>query len=201
MKVIKLVSLVFVFLIVSSCSSVKVVADYDSTTDFSNYKTFAFYKKGIDKAEISDLDKRRILKAVEAQLMAKGFTKSENPDILVNIFTKARRKVDVYNNSYGYGGYGGYGYGGYHGWYPWYYGPNYGVQISEYTEGTLFIDLIDSEKKELIWQGIGSGGLSTSGNVSKKEERVKEFVIEIMEAISTSYRSKIIDKNILEKTF
>jgi len=181
MKVIKLVSLVFVFLIVSSCSSVKVVADYDSTTDFSNYKTFAFYKKGIDKAEISDLDKRRILKAVEAQLMAKGFTKSENPDILVNIFTKARRKVDVYNNSYGYGGYGGYGYGGYHGWYPWYYGPNYGVQISEYTEGTLFIDLIDSEKKELIWQGIGSGGLSTSGNVSKKEERVKEFVIEIME--------------------
>jgi len=183
MKVIKLVSLVFVFLIVSSCSSVKVVADYDSTTDFSNYKTFAFYKKGIDKAEISDLDKRRILKAVEAQLMAKGFTKSENPDILVNIFTKARRKVDVYNNSYGYGGYGygGYGYGGYHGWYPWYYGPNYGVQISEYTEGTLFIDLIDSEKKELIWQGIGSGGLSTSGNVSKKEDRVKEFVIEIME--------------------
>jgi len=113
MKVIKLVSLVFVFLIVSSCSSVKVVADYDSATDFSNYKTFAFYKKGIDKAEISDLDKRRILKAVEAQLMAKGFTKSEDPDILVNIFTKARRKVDVYNNSYGYGGYGGYGYGGY----------------------------------------------------------------------------------------
>ena len=110
--------------------------------------------------------------------MAKGFTKSEDPDILVNIFTKARRKVDVYNNSYGYGG---YGYGGYYGWYPWYYGPNYGVQISEYTEGTLFIDLIDSEKKELIWQGIGSGGLSNSGNVSKKEERVKEFVIEIME--------------------
>lgn len=175
MKVIKLVSLVIVFLIVSSCSSVKVVADYDQTTDFSNYKTFAFYKKGIDKAEISDLDKRRILKAVEAQLMAKGFTKSENPDILVNIFTKARRKVDVNNNSFGYGGYGGY-----YGWYPWYYGPNYGVQISEYTEGTLFIDLIDSEKKELIWQGIGSGGLSTSGNVSKKEERVKEFVIEIM---------------------
>ena len=31
--------------------------------------------------------------------MAKGFTKSENPDILVNIFTKARRKVDIYNNS------------------------------------------------------------------------------------------------------
>jgi len=91
MKAIKLVALGLVFLL-SSCSSVKVVADYDTATDFSQYKTFAFYKKGIDKAEISDLDKRRILKAVEAELMAKGFTKSENPDILVNIFTKAQKK-------------------------------------------------------------------------------------------------------------
>ena len=174
MKTIKLVSLVFVLLVAFSCSSVKVVADYDQATDFSQYKTFAFYKKGIEKAEISDLDKRRILKGVEAQLLAKGFTKSETPDILVNIFTKAQTKVDVYNNNYGYG------YGGYYGWYPWYYGPNFGPQISTYTEGTLFIDLIDAEKKELIWQGIGSGGLNTSGNVTKKEEKIKEFVDEIM---------------------
>ena len=179
MKTIKLVSLVFVFLVVSACSSVKVVSDYDQATDFTKYKTFAFYKKGIDKAEISDLDKRRILKGVEAELKAKGFTKSENPDLLVNIFTKAQTKVDVYGNGYGYGY--GHGYGrGYYGWYPWYYGPNYGVQVSEYTEGTLFIDLIDAEKKELIWQGIGSGGLNYSGNVSKKEARIKEFVAEIM---------------------
>ena len=97
---------------------------------------------------------------------------------MVNIFTKAQKKVDVYNNYYGFGY--GYGYGGYYGWYPWYYGPNFGPQISTYTEGTLFIDLIDAEKKELIWQGIGSGGLDTSGNVSKKEEKIKEFVNEIM---------------------
>lgn len=173
MKALKLASLVLVFLI-TSCNSIKVVADYETTTDFTQYKTFAFYKKGIDKAEISDLDKRRILKAVEAELIARGFTKSENPDLLVNIFTKSRRKVDVYNNNFGYGGYG------YYGWYPWYYGPNYGTTISEYTEGTLFVDLIDADKKELAWQGIGSGGLSTSGNVAKKEARIKEFVAQIM---------------------
>jgi len=176
MKVIKLILVIFVFLVGSSCNSVKVVADYDQSTNFMNYKTFAFYKKGIDRVEISDLDKRRILKGIEAELIAKGFTKSENPDILVNIFTKAKRKVDVYNNN----AFGGFSFGGYYGWYPWYYGPNFGVQISEYTEGTLFIDLIDADKKELIWQGIGSGGLSTSGNVAKKEGRIKEFVNEIM---------------------
>jgi hypothetical protein len=169
MKAIKLLPLVLLFL-VASCSSVRVTSDYDSTTDFSKYKTFAFYKKGIDKVEISDLDKRRILKAVEIEMLAKGFTKSETPDVLVNIFTKSRQKVDVYENNHFYMG-----------WHPWYYGPNFGVQISKYTEGTLFVDLIDAEKKELVWQGIGRGGLTTSGNVAKKEERIKEFVAQIME--------------------
>lgn len=184
MKIAKLISisLLFIFLIVS-CSSVTVVADYDTTTDFSQYKTFAFYKKGIDKVEISDLDKRRILKAIEAEMLARGFVKSKDPDMLVNIFTKSQRKVSVSNNyygGYGFGGYGGYGRYGYHGWYPWYYGPNYGTTVSEYTEGTLFIDLIDNRKKELAWQGIGSGALNYKGNVEKKEAKIKEFIALIM---------------------
>ena len=169
MKVFKLFPVVLLFL-VASCSSVRVSSDYDLKTDFSKYKTFAFYKKGIDKVEISDLDKKRILRAVESELEAKGFTKSENPDLLVNIFTKSRQKVDIYNNNNNM----------YFGWHPWYYGPNFGTHISKYTEGTLFIDLIDAEKKELAWQGVGSGALNTTGNVAKKEQRIKEFVAEIM---------------------
>jgi hypothetical protein len=167
MKAFKFLPLILLFL-VASCSSIRVTTDYDTTADFSKYKTFAFYKKGIDKAEISDLDKRRILRAVESEMLANGFTKSDEPDLLVNIFAKSTQKVDVYNNSY------------YYGWHPWYYGPNFGTQISKYTEGTLFIDLIDANKKELAWQGIGSGALSTSGNIAKKEEKIKEFVAEIM---------------------
>lgn len=42
-----------------SCVSVKVTSDYDNKTDFSKFKSFAFYKKGIDNVELSDLDKRR----------------------------------------------------------------------------------------------------------------------------------------------
>ena len=167
MKSLKLLPLMLLFL-VASCNSIRVTSDYDTSTDFSKYKTFAFYKKGIDKVDISDLDKRRILKAVENEMLAKGFTKSEKPDVLVNIFTKSRQKVDIYNDNM------------YFGWHPWYYGPNYGMHISKYTEGTLFIDLIDAKKKELAWQGIGSGALNTSGDVIKKEEKIKEFVAEIM---------------------
>lgn len=171
MKFVKLLPLLIIF-IATSCSSVKVSSDYDKEKDFNSYKTFAFYKKGIDKVEISDLDKRRILRAVESELKAKGLQISEDPDLLVNIFTKSRQKVDVYDNSY-------------YGWYPWYYGYGFGygpgyVNVVESTEGTLFIDLIDARAKELVWQGIGTGVLSTHKNVDEKEARIKEFVNKIM---------------------
>ncbi len=165
----KLLPMVLILLVSTSCSSVKVASDYDKNANFNQYKTFAFYKTGIDKAEISDLDKRRILRAIENEMLSKGFTKSENPDLLVSIFTKSRERVNV-NNNFGYG----YGWG----WSPWYWGPNY-TTVSTSTEGVLYIDLIDNSKKELVWQGMGTGYLSQK--IDKKEERIKEFVFKIME--------------------
>jgi hypothetical protein len=172
----KIVLLVFSVLLLTSCSSVKVVSDYDAKVDFTKYKTFAFFKPGIDKAKISDLDKKRILRAIESELLALGFTKSETPDILVSIFTKSREKVNVNQNQNNFG----YGYGYGWGWNPWMMnGMNTNVNISQYTEGTLFIDFIDKEEKELVWQGIGTGALRME-NRDKKEERIKEFVKEII---------------------
>ena len=72
----------------TSCSTVRVAADYDTTTSFDHYKTFAFYKPGVDQAKISDLDKRRILHAIDQGLQEKGLSKLKNPDLLVSIFTK-----------------------------------------------------------------------------------------------------------------
>jgi hypothetical protein len=182
MNVFKILSVLLIFVIVS-CSSIQVSADYDKNTNFDKFKTYAFYKKGIDKVEISDLDKRRILRAIEADLEARGFTKSEDPDFLISIFTKSREKIDVYNNNY-YGwypyyyGYGYYGRGWGRGWGPgWGYGYS---NVSKSTEGTLFIDVIDARKRELAWQGVGKGILTSSGDIAKKEENIKVFVSKIM---------------------
>ena len=169
MKILKLLFLLCL-VILTSCSSVKVVSDYDTKVDFTSYKTFAFYKKGIDKASVSDLDKKRIMRAVEAELVAKGFSKSANPDILVSIFTKSREQVNVSDNNVGIGW--GWGYN------PWFYGRT-NININQYTEGTLFIDFIDKNTNELIWQGIGSGAMKMS-NIEKKEERINEFVYKII---------------------
>ncbi|MEO0573075.1 MAG: DUF4136 domain-containing protein [Bacteroidota bacterium] len=190
MKKIKVFVLpLLVLFLLSSCVSVKVVSDYDREANFNGYKTYAFYKTGIDKAQISDLDKKRILKAIEAEMASRGFTKSENPDVLVSIFTKEREQVDVYNNNFGWGGFGwggfgrfGFGYGGFYN--PWFWGPGWGgawgPNVSTRTEGSLYIDLIDANDKELVWQGRGVGTLNNIKNIEKKEERIRHFVSEIL---------------------
>lgn len=164
---------VFSLGILASCSSVRVISDYDQKADFNNYKSYAFYKTGIDKAQISDLDKKRILRAIEAEMSSRGFVKSDNPDMLISIFTKERERVEVYNNNFGWG------------WGPaWAWGPGWGWggnNVSTSTEGSLYIDVIDANKKELVWQGRGIGTLNNTNNIEKKEQRIKEFVSQILE--------------------
>ena len=169
LKITPVILLLAVFL--SSCSSVRVASDYDREADFNSYQTYAFFKPGIDKAEISDLDKKRILRAIEAEMQAKGFTKSDNPDMLVSIFTKTNENINIYqNNMMGWG----YGWG----WHPWYWGSGYNT-VSRTSEGTLYIDLIDAEDKELVWQGMGTAALARE--VNKKQERINEIVQKILE--------------------
>ena len=149
-----------------SCSSVRVSSDYNSEINFSSYKTYAFSKKGIDKAQINELDKKRILKALEIELSSLGLRKNSiDPDVVVSIFTVANEEINI-NNSYNYLGYS--------------YGPWYNFNYSNYstTQGTLYIDIIDYKKNELVWQGIGKGYISE--NSSKKEEQIKSFVNKIL---------------------
>ena len=166
----KLLSFVIALLFLTSCQSVRVVADYDKAASFENYKTFGFYKEGVDRAEISDLDKRRILGAIETALLEKGFAKSDTPDLLVNFFTKEKQQINIYNNNFNSFGYG----------WGWARGPFLGTRynVSNSSEGTLYIDLVDTKRKELIWQGIGRGNLTTS--VKHKEERINNFVNSIL---------------------
>lgn len=169
MKVYKFLIFTVLATFLMSCSSIKVATDYDREIDFSQYQSFAFYKPGIDKAEISDLDKKRILRAIEANLTAQGMTKSKNPDLLISIFTETRENVNIYQNNFGYGW----------GWNPYFWGAGGGNTVSRNVEGTLYIDLIDAEQNELVWQGLGTGILSL--DMDKKQEKINEIVQKILE--------------------
>jgi hypothetical protein len=171
MKFLKITTVLLLFgVFMTSCNTVRVATDYDQNANFNQYKTYAFFKPGIDKAEISDLDKKRILRAIEIEMTSKGFTKSEEPSLLVSIFTKTKENINIYqDNMYGYYGWG---------WNPWYWGAGRNT-VSTTSEGTLYIDLIDAEKKELVWQGMGTAALAQ--DVSRKQERISEIVKKIME--------------------
>ena len=91
----KIILFTFVFTI-QSCG-LYVQYDYDSEVNFSNYSSYSFYQPDIDEVEISDLDKKRILKFLDIGLKAKGLERSSSPDLLVTFETQSKERVYVNN--------------------------------------------------------------------------------------------------------
>ena len=159
----KIVYFILLATILSSCSTVKVTSDYDSKANFTEYKTFAFYKKGINSLKLSDIDKKRILSAVERELIRKGFTTSESPDVLVNLATNSEEYIEYSRRLESFSGW-----------------PS---KTRKYTKGVISVELIDHDDKKLVWQGTASGVLNyinTKEATLNKEKQIKEFVTEIM---------------------
>tara|TARA_X000000368_G_scaffold108662_1_gene84503 strand:- start:1098 stop:1631 length:534 start_codon:yes stop_codon:yes gene_type:complete len=169
----KIVLLIAFATILSSCNSIRVSSDYNEEINFTEFKTYAFSKSGIDKVEINDIDKKRILRAIDVELYNKGYRKSSiEPDFLINFFTKTNKKIDYYpsNNYYGYAvPYGGMGH----------YASSWYLNSFSYNEGVLFIDIIDRNKNELVWQGIGKGYIYND-KPDNKNEKIKAMVNKIL---------------------
>ena len=70
MKIISKVILGSLILILTSCNVIRVNSDFNNKTNFNEYKTYAFSKKGVDQAEINDIDKKRILNAIDVELFS-----------------------------------------------------------------------------------------------------------------------------------
>ena len=169
----KIVLLIAFATILTSCNSIRVSSDYNEEINFTEFKTYAFSKSGIDKVEINDIDKKRILRAIDVELYNKGYRKSSiEPDFLINFFTKTNKKIDYYpsNNYYGYAvPYGGMGH----------YASSWYLNSFYYNEGVMFIDIIERNKNELVWQGIGKGYIYND-KPDNKNEKIKAMVNKIL---------------------
>lgn len=158
----KIILLLLVLGAFSNCSTIKVSTDYDRSANFSGYKTYAF-AEGVEKLPVNDLNRNRLLQAVEAELAEKGLTKGSDPDLQVKAATK--ESATAYNT-------GGYG---------WRYGGGMTtIDISEYVEGTLIISLVDAQKNQLVWQGVGVKSVDESASAEKREQRIREAVDKIL---------------------
>ena len=163
------ISLVSCLLVaVMSCSSVYDVSyDYDKQTNFGGLKTYNWLPKP-PEAEIDSLNLERIRNAVNAQLESRGLRiSSENPDFLIATHAGQKKQTIIIDRGYGSGPY----------WGAWGGGP---VKTYSYEEGTLILDFVDAESKNLIWRGSARAALNPATTPEKKEKLISEAVEKIL---------------------
>ncbi|WP_433834185.1 DUF4136 domain-containing protein [Flavobacterium anhuiense] len=162
---------ILIFAIFYGCSpTVKVTADYDHSADFTSYRTFAVYDLKAQQGQVNQLNADRVTNAIRNEMLAKGFTESENPDLKVNAVSILKNKTSVSSTTdfYGYGGmyrpYGYWGGGAMMG------GANTTFNTYDYVDGSLIIDIVSTKNQKLVWEGIGNA------EIDNKPDNPDEFI-------------------------
>ena len=164
----------------SGCASDPIRSDYDPTADFSQYTTYNFFADaGPEETNYQSFFSQYMVAAISREMEARGYTKSNDPDLLVNFNAILREKTDVRTTpAPTYGGYYGYRGGFYDPWGGYGYATE--THVSQYTEGTFNIDLVDARKKKLVWEAVGTGKISQKV-LEELEERVNAGVPKFFE--------------------
>lgn len=158
-----------------SCSSVRTSYDIDKSVDFTKFKTYGYSDDAL-KLPIQELNRNRVFAAVERELGSRGLTKSDNPDLLIDLHVRTEEKTEATATTSGTGMYGGY-YGGYYGRYG--YGGGFStttINYDKYVEGTLFIDVVDNAEKKIIWQGRGTKTVDENASPQKRENNINNGI-------------------------
>ena len=161
----------------SGCSSTpQLRSDYDSTVDFSQYRTYNIYEDaGPGSNEYQGFFSRYMTAAIEREMEIRGYVKSDDPDLLVNFNAILQEKTEVRTMpaSPPIGGYYSYRRGFYSAWPTYSYGTE--THVSQYTEGTLNIDIVDARAGRLVWEAVGQGRVSQQ-TLDNLRERVNAGV-------------------------
>jgi hypothetical protein len=149
--------------------------DYEKSANFTAFKTFAF-KDGTAVGQ--PLIDNRIVAAIEAELAAKGITKTESdPDLFVVYHMAFDKEKDISTYSSGYGGgYGPYGWGWGGGWA----GGSTHTQVRDILIGTLVIDMADARKGQMVWRGVGEKEIDTRAKPEKRDKNINNAVKKIL---------------------
>lgn len=159
-------------------------SDYDDSIDFAQYKTYNYYDTARpNNTDYQDLFTGYMKKAIDIEMQARGYTKSDAPDLLVNFNANLQDKTKVTTSpsmgmSASYGGYYGYRGAAYSPWVGYGYGTE--THVSQYTEGTFNIDLIDPKLKRLVWEAVSVGRIDEK-KLANIETGVREGVPKFFE--------------------
>jgi Domain of unknown function (DUF4136) len=159
--------------------------DFNPDLDFSKYKTFA-YIGGVEHLEMQQLNPNEIRDNVH-QAVARALTKcglkevrrDENPDLVVRYFANSQSQV----NFAAAGDWGGFD--------PFivdYWAYSYDLwNATTTTEGSLMIDLIDANRKDLAWRLLLEQKIL---NVDKVWEKVNQEIAKGFESYPPTEKEK-----------
>jgi hypothetical protein len=147
----------FIAFLITSCGTI-VNYDYEKTTDFSTYKSYNYF----DNMEtgLSELDTKRLERAIDGKLKTMGLTRSETPDFYIDI--QSQRVVNRNNSSVGVGvgGGGGRGFGG----------VSVGIPVGQNKEAReIVIEFVDETKTGLFWQAVSESNYNSNASPEKRE--------------------------------
>ena len=151
----------------SACDPMRVASDYDHSASFSGYHSFAWLPRAqpaTSSTPVNPLVRQRAHDATQAELIRKGYAYTDDAasaDFVVDITIGSQERVDVQSYPATYMGPGwGYNAGYNAAWgYP-YWGSS--VDVRQYREGTLSIDVFDGRSHRPVWHGWASKELTQS---------------------------------------
>ena len=175
----KYLPIIFFVLIFVSCSAVRVNYDYDKETDFSNYNTYNYYSDM--KTGLSELDDKRLFKALDIALQSKGLLFSEEPDFLINIDGKSFQSPQNTSVGVGVGG-TGRNVGG---------GISVGIPVRQSNlERVIRFDFVDSKRDVLFWQAVSSSSLKENLPPVVREQKFQDLVEKVLAKYPPKSRNK-----------
>ena len=150
-------NLKYLFLVLlMSCSTSKVITDYDDKADFSSFKTYAFYED-VGKG-LNELDVRRVTSIMNTELNKLGIQESENPDFFINIISNTTEATN--NNTIGIGGI-----------------PIGGKKLNE----EFIVEFVAATNNTLFWEAILNSKINENRKPEEKELHFQEIIKIILE--------------------
>lgn len=159
----------FTLLLLIECASVRVQTHFDETIDFSGYKTYCFVspqRQQVNNQIKNRLFTKEVFNEIKPILEEKGLQEAatkEQADVLVVFYAWIRNQRDFIRPTYRVGRYGRV----------WRTSPGH---VAHYKEGTLVIDIVDHNRQELVWQGIGKGVLDRDNPARNLIKSVHEIL-------------------------
>lgn len=178
----RLVLIAAVLLTTACASGPKIQTNYDPSVDFSNYRTYGFFKPmSIEGENYSTIYGAVFREAIGREMEARGYARADEPDLLINVSARMQEKIQVSQTSAApyHGGYYGYRAGYYDPWGG--YGWNTQTHVSQYTEGTVNVDIVDRTQKRMVWEGVAIGRLKENLDNAEVRERISNGVASMFE--------------------